>query len=60
MLVRSLPGTAGRCWHLVGERAALPGVAGEIEILEVKMAGKRRMSAADFLNGYTIKTPTLS
>ncbi len=33
---------------------------GEIEILEVKLAGKRKMDVADFLNGYSIKTPTLS
>ncbi len=33
---------------------------GEIEILELQMAGKRRMNIAAFLNGYTIKTWTLT
>lgn len=28
---------------------------GELEILEVQMAGKRKMSATDFMNGYKIK-----
>jgi methionyl-tRNA formyltransferase len=28
---------------------------GEIELLEVQMAGKKRMSARDFINGYRIK-----
>jgi methionyl-tRNA formyltransferase len=33
---------------------------GEIEILEIQMAGKRRMTAIDFMNGYAIKKWTLS
>ncbi len=33
---------------------------GEIEILEIQMEGKRRMTATDFMNGYPIKTWTLS
>jgi methionyl-tRNA formyltransferase len=28
---------------------------GEIELLEVQMAGKKRMTARDFVNGYTFK-----
>lgn len=33
---------------------------GEIEIMELKMAGKRKMRVADFLNGYSIKKLSLS
>ncbi len=33
---------------------------GEIEILEIQMAGKRRMTVSDFINGYPIETWTLS
>lgn len=33
---------------------------GEIEILELQLAGKRRMNAGDFLNGYAIKDWSLT
>jgi methionyl-tRNA formyltransferase len=34
--------------------------AGAIELIEVQLAGKRKMSAKDFLNGYTVKDWSLT
>ena len=33
---------------------------GELELLEVQMAGKRRMNARDFINGYKIRDWSLT
>ncbi|HSF88200.1 MAG TPA: methionyl-tRNA formyltransferase [Saprospiraceae bacterium] len=38
-----------------GKSLVVQATDGEIEILEVQMAGKKRMSARDFINGYRIK-----
>lgn len=38
-----------------GKSLIVQAIDGEIELLEVQMAGKKRMSARDFINGYRIK-----
>lgn len=38
-----------------GKSLVVQATDGEIELLEVQMAGKKRMSARDFINGYRIK-----
>ena len=38
-----------------GKSLVIQATDGEIEVLEVQMAGKKKMSARDFINGYRIK-----
>ncbi len=41
--------------NVKGKSLIVQATDGELELLEVQMAGKKRMSARDFINGYRIK-----
>jgi methionyl-tRNA formyltransferase len=43
-----------------GPQLILQAGDGEVELTEIQLAGKKRMSAKEFLNGYRIKTPILT
>jgi methionyl-tRNA formyltransferase len=43
-----------------GKTLLVQAIDGEIELLEVQMAGKKRMKVQDFLNGYKIKDWSLT
>ncbi len=46
---------AGYISILENKKLIVQAIDGELEILEVQLAGKKRMSATEFLNGYKIK-----
>ena len=51
----SLPSQNPGKLKMAGKSLIAEGKDGEIELLEVQMAGKKRMGARDFINGYKIR-----
>ena len=43
-----------------GQQLIIQARDGEVELIEVQLAGKKRMLPREFLNGYRIKTPLLT
>jgi methionyl-tRNA formyltransferase len=37
------------------KKLIIQAIDGELELIEIQLAGKKRMSVSDFLNGYQIK-----
>lgn len=56
MQMNSTPGLLA----FVNKKLLAQSADGEIEILEVQLAGKKRMSARDFINGYKIRNWNLT
>ncbi len=50
------PGTM----HKAGKSLIVQTYDGELELLEIQMAGKKRMNVQDFLNGYKVKNWSLT